>query len=199
MKKFLIAILALIGASNAAQAQFLDQFERMLDKITGNESEPEVTLPEGRSYGANPGLQVMCQKAGVKGDMAYLLLTFKADTDTVCNVVMDSSDPAATLSLGMPQVADSTVVFIVSPAYREMGKTDMTKQAPQVINVATPQAQLCIPAGELVDVMAIYYDFPKKVKRIDRLDIRMKQAEPGQPEKYFGFTLDGIALKRTKK
>ena len=50
----------------------------------------------------------------------------------------------------------------------------------------------------MVDVMAVYYNFPKKVKKIDRIDLQMKQSEPGIPEKYFGFTLDNVRLKRTK-
>lgn len=68
MKKILIALLSILFLGNSANAQFLDQFEKMLDKLTGNESEETINLPEGRSYGANPGLQVICQKAGVKGD-----------------------------------------------------------------------------------------------------------------------------------
>lgn len=198
MKKILIALLSILFLGNSANAQFLDQFEKMLDKLTGNESEETINLPEGRSYGANPGLQVICQKGGVKGDTAYLLLTFQAGKDSVDNVVIDSSDPASSVRLNLPDVADQDVVFVVSPPYKELGKSKVTDADKEVVNIATPIARLNVPAEEMVDVMAVYYNFPKKVKKIDRIDLQMKQSEPGIPEKYFGFTLDNVRLKRTK-
>lgn len=198
MKKILIALLSILFLGNSANAQFLDQFEKMLDKLTGNESEETITLPEGRSYGANPGLQVICQKAGVKGDIAYLLLTFQAGKDSVDNVVIDSSDPASSVRLNLPDVADQDVAFVVSPAYKQLGKSKVSETDKEMINIATPIARLNVPAEEMVDVMVVYYNFPKKVKKIDRVDLQMKQSEPGMPEKYFGFTLDSVRLKRTK-
>lgn len=198
MKKILIALLSILFLGNSANAQFLDQFEKMLDKLTGNESEETITLPEGRSYGANPGLQVICQKAGVKGDTAYLFLTFQAGKDSVDNVVIDSSDPASSVRLNLPDVADQDVAFVVSPVYKQLGKSKVSETDKEMINIATPIARLNVPAEEMVDVMVVYYNFPKKVKKIDRVDLQMKQCQPGMPEKYFGFTLDNLRLKRTK-
>ena len=99
----------------------MDGFERALDKLTGNEPET-VTVKDlkGRAYGANPGLDMICREAGVKGDIGFLLLTFVATGDTVKNVVLSSSDSAAALRFNVPEVADSLVAFVVSPAYEPL-------------------------------------------------------------------------------
>lgn len=178
---------------------FLDGFERALDKLTGNEPET-VTLKDlkGRAYGANPGLDMICREAGVKGDIGFLLLTFVATGDTVKNVVLSSSDSAAALRFNVPEVADSLVAFVVSPAYEPLVGNHGKKTEKGIFNVGTPSVRLVVPAGEAVDVMVTYGGFPKKVNRFERIDVQMKHTQPEGGDRYFGFTLDDVALKRRR-
>ena len=201
MKRFLIALLCVSAFFQYSGAQgFLDGFERALDKLTGNEPET-VTVKDlkGRAYGANPGLDMICREAGVKGDIGFLLLTFVAMGDTVKNVVLSSSDSAAALRFNVPEVADSLVAFVVSPAYEPLvGNRGKKTEKPGkgIFNVGTPSVRLVVPAGEAVDVMVTCGGFPKKVNRLERIDVQMKQPEGG--DRYFGFTLDDVALKRRR-
>ncbi len=203
MKRFLIAFLSVLAFLPQAGAQgFLDSFERALDKLTGNESETiSFKNIKGRSYGANPGLAMTCREAGVKGNTGFLLITFAATGDTVKNVVMSSSDPTASLRLNNPQIADSTATFTVSPSYLPLGDKRSKKPLPEkneLFSIGTPTVNLTVPAGEMVDVMVTYYDFPKKVNKIERVDVQMKQMQPEGGDRYFGFTLDNIPLTRKK-
>lgn len=178
---------------------FLDGFERALDKLTGNEPET-VTVKDlkGRAYGANPGLDMICREAGVKDDIGFLLLTFVATGDTVKNVVLSSSDSAAALRFNVPEVADSLVAFVVSPAYEPLVGNHGKKTEKGIFNVGTPSVRLVVPAGEAVDVMVTCGGFPKKVNRLERIDVQMKQTQPEGGDRYFGFTLDDVALKRRR-
>lgn len=203
MKRFLIALLSVSAFLPQAAAQgFLDGFERALDKLTGNEPE-KVSVKEmrGRAYGANPGLDMVCREAGVKGDIGFLLLTFSATGDTVKNVVLSSSDPAAALRFNEPAVADSIATFVVSPAYGPIvGKKDKKLRKPEMetFTIGTPKVNITVPSGETVDVMVTYYGFPKKVNKLERVDVQMKQSQPDGSDRYFGFTLDDVILKRRR-
>ena len=200
MKRFLIALLCVSAFFQYSGAQgFLDGFERALDKLTGNEPET-VTVKDlkGRAYGANPGLDMICREAGVKDDIGFLLLTFVATGDTVKNVVLSSSDSAAALRFNVPEVADSLVAFVVSPAYEPLVGNHGKKTEKGIFNVGTPSVRLVVPAGEAVDVMVTCGGFPKKVNRFERIDEQMKHTQPEGGDRYFGFTLDDVALKRRR-
>ncbi len=200
MKRFLIALLCVSAFFQYSGAQgFLDGFERALDKLTGNEPET-VTVKDlkGRAYGANPGLDMICREAGVKGDIGFLLLTFVATGDTVKNVVLSSSDSATALRFNVPEVADSLVAFVVSPAYEPLVGNHGKKTEKGIFNVGTPSVCLVVPAGEAVDVMVTCGGFPKKVNRFERIDVQMKHTQPEGGDRYFGFTLDDVALKRRR-
>ena len=198
MKRFLIALLCVSAFFQYSGAQgFLDGFERALDKLTGNEPET-VTVKDlkGRAYGANPGLDMICREAGVKGDIGFLLLTFVATGDTVKNVVLSSSDSATALRFNVPEVADSLVAFVVSPEPLVGNHGKKTEKG--IFNVGTPSVRLVVPAGEAVDVMVTCGGFPKKVNRFERIDVQMKHTQPEGGDRYFGFTLDDVALKRRR-
>lgn len=200
MKRFLIALLCVSAFFQYSGAQgFLDGFERALDKLTGNEPET-VTVKDlkGRAYGANPGLDMICREAGVKGDIGFLLLTFVATGDTVKNVVLSSSDSATALRFNVPEVADSLVAFVVSPAYEPLVGNYGKKTEKGIFNVDTPSVRLVVPAGEAVDVMVTCGGFPKNVNRLERIDVQMKHTQPEGGDRYFGFTLDDVALKRRR-
>ncbi len=200
MKRFLIALLCVSAFFQYSGAQgFLDGFERALDKLTGNEPET-VTVKDlkGRAYGANPGLDMICREAGVKGDIGFLLLTFVATGDTVKNVVLSSSDSATALRFNVPEVADSLVAFVVSPAYEPLVGNHGKKTEKGIFNVGTPSVRLVVPAGEAVDVMVTCGGFPKKVNRFERIDVQMKHTQPEGGDRYFGFTLVDVALKRRR-
>ena len=200
MKRFLIALLCVSAFFQYSGAQgFLDGFERALDKLTGNEPET-VTVKDlkGRAYGANPGLDMICREAGVKGDIGFLLLTFVATGDTVKNVVLSSSDSATALRFNVPEVADSLVAFVVSPAYEPLVGNHGKKTEKGIFNVGTPSVRLVVPAGEAVDVMVTCGGFPKKVNRFERIDVQMKHTQPEGGDRYIGYTLDDVALKRRR-
>ena len=200
MKRFLIALLCVSAFFQYSGAQgFLDGFERALDKLTGNEPET-VTVKDlkGRAYGANPGLDMICREAGVKGDIGFLLLTFVATGDTVKNVVLSSSDSATALRFNVPEVADSLVAFVVSPAYEPLVGNHGKKTEKGIFNVGTPSVRLVVPAGEAVDVMVTCGGFPKKVNRFERIDVQMKHTQPEGGDRYFGFTVEDVALKSSR-
>ena len=199
MKRILPLIALIIASALHADAQFLDQFEKVLDRLTGYE-EPESAARTltGNPYGANPGMTLTCSKAGVKGDMGYLLLTLTAAGDSIRGVRVSASGPQPGVRFNTPQVADSAAVFVVSPAYVPCDKKKKGK-AEEMYNVATPEADISIPAGEAVDLMVAYYGFPKKEKSIGRFDIQMTQDDAKGATRYFGFTLDNVPLRRTRK
>ncbi len=109
-----------------------------------------------------------------------------------------SSDSAAALRFNVPEVADSLVAFVVSPAYEPLVGNHGKKTEKGIFNVGTPSVRLVVPAGEAVDVMVTCGGFPKNVNRLERIDVQMKQTQPEGGDRYFGFTLDDVALKRRR-
>lgn len=203
IRRLFVALGAIVSFSFHSNAQFLDQFENFLDKVTGYEQ--ELTTPskavDGRSYGLNPGLEMLCREAVVEADKATIILTFYAPADSVGGIVLSASDPNARISFGTPEIADSLAIFVVSPSYAPMGKPkkgENKQKTPEMLNVGSPQVALDIPAGEMKDVMVVYYDFPKKLKKIERLDLRLRQTDSEESPRYFGFTFDNIPLLRKK-
>lgn len=195
-KKLFTLIVCLAGAL-CANAQFLDGFERFMDKVTGNESEsPAPKSYTGKSYGANPGVAMMCAQPFIKNGTAYFLLTFEA-ADSVNNLTISATNPDAKISMNNPEIPDSLATFVVSQPYKPLGKShEKSDTKNQMVQIGTPSASFSIPAGEMIDIMLVVDDFPKKVKAVERLDIMLTQSLPDSPVRYFGFTIDNLKIKR---
>ena len=197
IKRGLFAIAVAIATVVPADAQFFDKMERALDKLTGNtessESVKSVSM-EGRPYGMNPGLNVMLSGAEADKEKLVLTLTFEPVGD---RSVTGLNLSAGNIRLGVPEFNDSTVIFVVSEPYAPMGKPVSDPAGQELLKVGVPSVTLDIQSGKMVDVALVWYGFPKKVKKIERLDLGLSQVDvAGKPTRYFGFTFDNIGISR---
>ncbi len=216
MKNFLLLMLLTILTSTPGQAQFLDKFEKFMDKVTGYEEENTVKSDTifGRTYGANPGLKMALTKARIsKSGEAIFTFVLSTVEDSVSGLRID---PERGFAFNTPEIADSLIEFSLSKPFK-VGETNPTdslnitskkkkkkKKSERVtLNLepltSSPSGKMnnleefSLPEDKTVEITAVCFNYPNKLKKLDRIEVAFVSRRGGEM-RFFGFTFDNVPV-----